>query len=285
MQTGGFRQNGGSCSFGQLSPYDFQRLSEFIYHTFGIKILEKKRYLLQNRLVKRLKALNLDNYSDYTDYVLNGNHGGDEVYQMIDVVSTNKTDFFRERAHFDFLSEAVLPDFQGTSIQAWSAGCSTGQEAYSLCMVFEEFRQKGNIQDYIVYGNDISNGALQKAIKAIYPYKEVSPISSEYRKKYLLKSKDTTEPKIRIVPKLREKTSFVRMNLADNIYNLPRNFHIVFCRNTLIYFDRKSQQKVIDRLTEHLLKGGYLFVGHSESLINMHTDGLQLIKPAIYQKI
>ncbi len=284
------RENSGNRTsdiwgFGSISNKDFERLSSFIYRTFGIRISEKKHYLLQNRLIKRLKELNFNNFTDYTNYVLSGKDGGDEVFKMMDVVSTNKTDFFREKSHFDFLSEKALKDFQGESIRAWSAGCSTGQEAYSLCMILEEFSRKGIIRDYMVYGNDISTRVIEKARLAIFPFKEATAIPLEYRKRYLLKSKDQTIPRVRIISKLREKSRFLWMNLADEIYNMPRDFQFILCRNTLIYFDRESQQKVISHLIQHLLPGGYLFVGHSESLINMEIDDLQLIHPTIYQKI
>ena len=270
--------------YGTLKPTDFNRLSNFIYKEFGIRIPEKKHYLLQNRLVKRLQLLDMRDYSEYADYVLSGIHSGDEVFRMIDVISTNKTDFFREKRHFDFLTKILPEEFNGVSMHAWSAGCSTGQEVYSLAMIFDEMREQHVLKDYVVYGNDVSSRVLDQARLAVYPFKESVAVPENYRRKYLLKSKNKKDARIRVVPAIREKTRFVWMNLADEQYKMPYDFHVIFCRNTLIYFDLPMQQKVINTLTRHLMPGGYLFVGHSEALINMDISGLKLIRPAIYQK-
>ncbi len=269
----------------KLKNADFKKLSEFIHRNYGIYLSDKKYYLLQNRLVKRLRELGMDNFSEYTQFVLNRQEGKDEILEMVDAITTNKTDFFREKQHFDFLSEILKKEFVGSTIKVWSAGCSTGQEAYSLCMILEESRQQNGIADYMVYGNDISYKVLETAKKGIYPYKLYSQIPVEFRKKYLLKSKNQNNPKIRIVPELRNKTYFFWMNLAQDNYPLQVNFQFIFCRNTLIYFDRDLQQKIITLLSSFLVSGGYLFIGHSESLINLNTDGLRFIKPTIYQKI
>lgn len=265
-----------------LMPADFNRLSQFIYDEFGIHLSEKKHYLVQNRLTKRLRELNMESFSEYTDYVLSGNR--EEVLKMIEVISTNKTDFFREQHHFNFLTEMIPEKWSGEKLKIWSAGCSTGQEVYSLAMLLEPFREKNVIGDYQVCGTDVSTRVLEQAKLAIYPYKSVEDIPVYYRKKYVLKSKDQKSPKIRIAPKIREKTCFMWMNLATGVYNLSQDFHMIFCRNTLIYFDLSVQQKVVTGLLQHLQPGGYLFVGHSEALINMNITGLKLISPSVYQK-
>ncbi|MBN2616464.1 MAG: hypothetical protein JXR71_12290 [Bacteroidales bacterium] len=269
--------------FGNLKPADFNRLSQFIYTEFGIHLPEKKLYLVQNRLTKRLRELNMESYTEYADYVLQGNK--EEVLKMIEVISTNKTDFFREQRHFDFLSEVIPEKWKGENLKLWSAGCSSGQEVYSLAMLLENFRERNIIGDYQVCGTDVSARVLEQAQLAVYPYKYAEDIPEPYRKKYLLKSKDQTHSKIRIAPNIRKKTCFTWMNLATGMYNFPEDFHMIFCRNTLIYFDLTVQQKVVNGLLEHLLPGGYLFVGHSEALINMNIKGLKLISPSVYQKI
>lgn len=271
--------------YGDIPKPDFEKLSRFIYQTFGIQISENKRYLLQNRLVKRLRELNLDNYTDYTNYVLNAKDSGDEVIQMMNVISTNKTDFFREQEHFDFFPEQIVEQFKGEDIAVWSAGCSTGQEVYSICMILEELLGKNQISDYQVWGNDISTSVLEKARLAIYPFREAENIPDKYRKKYVLKSKSYKDQKIRMIPALREKTRFFWMNLIDDEFKISGNFHFIFCRNTLIYFDKTYQQKIVSNLTKHLKRGGYLFIGHSESLINIKSSELKYVLPAIYQKI
>ncbi len=272
--------------FGELSDSDFKKLRDFIYENFGINILHKKKYLLQNRLIKRIKALNLKNYSEYVNYVLHENKG-DEIYQMLTVVSTNKTEFFREKAHFDFIKERAIPYFAEhniVNIKGWSAGCSSGQELYSLAMLLYDAKENKSINDFFLYGNDISVKILSQAVKAIYPYNQLESIPVEYRKKYLLKSKNKENPKIRIVPELRQKTKFVWMNLVEDYYHLPFDFNIIFCRNTLIYFDKKTQEKVVNNLISHLAPEGYLIIGHSESLININYYELERVLPTVYQK-
>ncbi len=270
--------------FGQLSDKDFQRLSVFIYKTFGIYLPEKKHYLLQNRLLPRLRKLGFTSYSAYADYVLQQGEHGEETFEMISVVSTNKTEFFREKAHFNTLQKELLPCFYEQKINIWSAGCSSGEEVYSLAMLLCDEKSAGNISDFIVYGNDISERILEKAVKAVYPYGEIESIPEKYRRKYLMRSKNKTNATIRIVPELRKKTKFVRENLVGNHTTMPRDFQFVFCRNTLIYFDKETQYKVACRLVEHLIPGGFLILGHSESLVNQVPEGIKIIYPTIYQK-
>ena len=272
--------------YGSLSKADFERLSSFIYTYFGIYLPPKKQYLLQTRLVKRLRALGMTSYSEYANFVLKNGLNGDEAFEMIDVVSTNKTDFFRDKAHFDFVSENINAEWKNKRIKVWSAGCSSGQELYSLAMILQLAKSKGEIVDFEGYGSDISAGVLEKASKAIYPYREAAHIPDLYRKKFLLRSKQSDKPQIRIVPELRSKVSFLRINLIADTYPLVRDFQFIFCRNTLIYFDRETQRRVVQNLSRHLAPGGYFFIGFSESLIDMDIQamGLQLIKPTIYRK-
>ncbi len=273
-----------ASEFGRLSDKDFRRLSAFIYETFGIYLPEKKHYLLQNRLIPRLRELGFTSFTQYVDYVLKQGKHGDETFEMMNVVSTNKTEFFREKTHFDILQQELLPRFYGEFINIWSAGCSSGEEVYSLAMVLSEEKAAGHIPDFFLYGNDISKRILRKAVQAIYPFYEVESVPPVYRKKYLLRSKDRENPTIRIVPELRARTKFVWQNLVDTTDTLPYGFQFVFCRNTLIYFDRKTQNKVVQRLIRHLKPGGFLILGHSESLLHNLPPGLKVIKPTIYQK-
>ncbi len=273
--------------YGSLSKADFERLSRFIYVHFGIYLPPKKQYLLQTRLVKRLRALGMSSYAEYTNFVLKTGLNGDEAFEMIDVVSTNKTDFFRDKAHFDFIVENLIPHWSGRVVKVWSAGCSSGQELYTLAMILQEAKNQQRIRDYELFGSDISAHVLKKAEKAIYPYREVINIPEIYRKKYLLRSKNTENPQIRIVPGLRTKAHFMLINLMNNTFPLPKDFQLVFCRNTLIYFDRETQYRVVKHIINHLMVGGYFFIGFSESLLDMdiHAMGLKLIKSTIYQKV
>ncbi len=273
-----------SSDFIRLNNTDFNRLSTFIYDTFGIYLPEKKHYLLQNRLLPRLQKLGYTSFSAYADFVLQQGEHSDEAFEMINVVSTNKTEFFREKDHFELLQKELLPDFFGRYIKIWSAGCSSGEEVYSLAMLLSEEKQLDHITDFVVYGNDISKRILAKAVNAVYPYRTVEAIPQNYRRKYLLRSKDKTNPTVRIVPELRVKTRFVWENLVGKQDTLPSDFQIIFCRNTLIYFDKETQYAVVSRLVAHLVPGGYLILGPSESLITQIPKGITMIYPTVYQK-
>lgn len=271
----------------KLSSKDFQRLSSFIYQQYGIKMPEAKHIMLQSRLQKRLRALQIPSFTEYVDYVFS-QRGSDEIIHMMDVVSTNKTDFFRENQHFEYLLDSVLPEFYDVQhqnfVKVWSAGCSSGEEPYTLAMVLSEFQQKARGFDFQILGSDLSTIVLEKAVTAIYPEDRVDVIPYDMKKKYLLKSKDRTKPTVRIVPELRRKANFMRLNFMDDVYDAPANFDIVFCRNVLIYFDRPTQEKVINKLCRHLKPGGYFFLGHSESVTGINVP-LNQIKPTIFKRV
>ncbi|MGC6433665.1 MAG: CheR family methyltransferase [Crocinitomicaceae bacterium] len=272
-----------------LSDSDFNRLSDFIYTNYGIKLLPVKKIMLQSRLQARLKAKNIDSFKHYTDYVLSGRGGEDEVVRMIDLVSTNKTDFYRESAHFDFMKEVVLPEhgkmFAEKPFKVWSSASSSGEEAYTIAIVINEFLDKNKRFDYQILGTDISTRIIEKARRAIYGMERVDVIPLAQKRKYLLKRKDQSKPEVRIVPELRAHTSFQRLNLMDEIYSeVPSDFDLIFCRNVLIYFDRPTQERVIKKLCRHLRPGGYFFLGHSESITGYDVP-LRQLKPTIFQKI
>ena len=277
-----------ALDLGEFTDRDFHKLSKFIYQEFGIQLPDKKKFLLKSRLIKRLKVLKMNKYSDYVNFVLQGGDKSNiEVIEMIDVVSTNKTDFFRENLHFDFLIDNLIPEFIGRGIKSpkvWSAGCSSGEEVYTICMVLEEECRLNRIRDYVVYGSDISVSILKKAVKAIYPFSSAEQIPDRYRKRYLLKSKGDGKQEVRVVKSLRDKTRFMWLNLMDDNYKLAKDFDLIFCRNTLIYFDKYVQHKVVTNLIEHLKVGGYLFIGHSESLLIHDFSKIKQIKPTIYVK-
>lgn len=271
----------------ELSNDDFTKLSEFIYSNYGIKMPPAKRTMLQARLQSRLRANNLSSFKDYCNFVFSGNNKDSEIVHMIDVVSTNKTDFFREPSHFDFLKSVLLPEYvrknSGNQLKIWSSACSSGEEAYTIAMVVSEFSETNKKIDYSILGTDISTKVLEKAAKAIYQEDKIAPIPFQLKTKYLLRNKNIEVNDFRIVPELRNKTRFQRLNLMDTNYNVPKDFDIIFCRNVLIYFDRETQEKVINKLCSHLKPGGYFFLGHSETLSGFDTP-LKQVKPTIYFK-
>jgi len=275
-------------TYGELLDKDFKRLGSFIYENFGINLYPHKLVLVRSRLQKRLAVLGMNSYSEYCNYVLDTENGKKETVHMMDRLSTNKTDFFREADHFDFLSNTLLTNYVSETgkkkIRVWSAGCSSGEEPYTIAMVLNE--QKANIPflDFRIYASDISTTVLKKAKLAIYPISDIVDIPEIYRSKYLLKSKDKTKQKIRIDSKIRDKVKLFRYNLLSEKLPFKKPLDIIFCRNTLIYFDRQTQEIVINNLISTLSKGGYLFLGHSESLINMNFP-LKSVFPSVYKKV
>lgn len=272
----------------ELSDVDFKKLSDFIYSNYGIKLPIAKKVMLQSRLNARLRANNIDSYKAYTEFVLSGKGGEAEIINMVDLVSTNKTDFYRESAHFDFMKEVVLPEhfeqFSERTFRVWSSASSSGEEAYTVAFVINEYLEGKRKFDYQIFGTDISTRILDKARTAVYPMERVDIVPLAQKKKYLLKGKDTSNPQVRIIPEIRSKISFQRLNLMDENYDVPGVFDVIFCRNVLIYFDRETQEKVISKLCRHLRKGGYFFLGHSESITGYDLP-LKQLRPTMFQKI
>jgi chemotaxis protein methyltransferase CheR len=271
-----------------IEEADFRRLSSFIMGQFGIKLPPSKKILLQCRLQKRIKILQLSSFKEYTDYVLSPKGKSEEVMHMIDAVSTNKTDFFREPIHFDFLVNQGIKDYLATSgkrsLTVWSAGCSSGEEPYTLAMVLKEYAETTGYIDFGITATDIAESVLQQAMAGIYAEEKTRIIPFELKKKYLLKGKNAFEHKMKIGQEIRDKVDFRMFNLLSSDYSVVGNFDIIFCRNVLIYFDRDIQYKILDQFCRVLKKGGYLFLGHSES-INGFSLPLQPIKPTIFMKV
>jgi len=274
-----------------LSRHNFQQLSSFIYNNLGIKMPESKSTMLTGRLSKRLRTLNLDNFTEYCNFLLSPEGQEMEMVHLINAITTNKTDFFREPSHFSYLTETALPTLQKkkrfdsrNSLKIWSAGCSTGEEPYTLAMVLAEVQASQTGFKYDILATDISTRVLQIARRAVYPMELIKPITSMFRKKYLLKGIEKENPQIRIAPELRRKIRFGRLNFMDAEFNLPEKVDIIFCRNVIIYFDKATQEKLMMKFGSVLNQGGYLFLGHSESLHGYDTPFDQ-VAPTIYRKL
>lgn len=272
----------------ELSQAQFEKLSKFIYSYYGIKLPPVKKIMLQSRLHKRLRELEIESFDEYIEYVFSKDGQESEVVHMIDVVSTNKTDFFREPSHFDFMTNELLPKLYNErstqkNIKIWSSASSSGEEAYTIAIVMSEFIARNPGIDFSILGTDISTKVLKQAIDAIYELEKVNIIPLELKKKYLLKSIDQKKPKVRIIPELRKKVTFSRLNLMDDDYMVDGSFDIIFCRNVLIYFDKFTQEAVINKLCKKLKPGGIFFLGHSESITGIDVPLIQ-IKPTIYQR-
>jgi len=274
-----------------LTPRLFDDLSRFITAELGIKMPPSKRTMLQSRLQKRLRRLRLDSFEAYHDYVFSDEGRDRELHHLLDAVTTNKTDFFREPRHFQVLMETTLPDLLNQTgaglrrpLKLWSAGCSTGAEAYTLTMVLSEYAGQVPGFAYQILATDISTRVLEIGRQAIYEDREVEPVPMALKKKYLLRSKDRRRPRVRIIPALRGRVKFQRLNLMDADYGRTAEMDIIFCRNVIIYFDRPTQQAVLTRLCRCLKPGGYLFMGHSETLNGFNLP-LRQIATTVYRKL
>ncbi len=275
-----------------MTAADFERLSRFIYTHCGIKMPPVKKTMLESRLQKRLRLLGVATFRDYCDFLFNSPDGSHELVHMIDAVTTNKTDFFREPVHFSFLAETILPEFTREGpygvrapFTAWSAGCSSGEEPYTLAIVMSEFAQQNPGFRFTITATDISTRVLDKAKAGIYDESQVSMIPLSLKQKYFLRSKDRKKTQVRVIPNLRSLVAFQRLNLMDERYMIRQeSADVIFCRNVIIYFDRDTQGSLLGRLCRYLRTGGHLFLGHSETV---HGFNLPLVRMAstIYRKV
>jgi chemotaxis protein methyltransferase CheR len=275
-----------------LSAADFSRLSGLISGLCGIKLPPAKKTMLEGRLRKRLRFLGMDNFADYCEFLFSNGGLDEECIHMVDVVTTNKTDFFREPQHFHFLTQKALPGltqefglgYRQNRLQIWSAGCSTGEEPYTLAMFLREYSCACPGLNFSILATDISLRALDTARRAIYAHETIEPVPLPWRKKYLLRSKGKDRGLVCMAPEIRELVTFRYLNFMEDNYGLREPQAVIFCRNVLIYFEKPRQLAVLQRLCRHLLPGGYLFIGHSETL---HGLDLPLVQsaPTIYRKI
>lgn len=244
--------------------------------------------MVEGRLRKRLRYLGIGSYSEYISMVFNdtGGMADREIFNLIDVITTNKTDFFREPKHFNYLSDSLLPAFAadgaGTKrcLNVWSSACSTGEEPYTIAMVLaEHFGIDGNFR---VYASDISYSVLRKAVDAVYTEEKAAEIPLTLKKKYLMRSKKQ-HGLVRFRREIREKVTFGRLNLMNSEYSLPAVMDVTFCRNVIIYFDTATQEKIINKICRNTASGGFLFLGHSESVHGMDLP-LDVMAPTIFKR-
>jgi chemotaxis protein methyltransferase CheR len=256
-----------------LNHRDFQQLAEFIHGYSGIKMPPSKRTMVEGRLRRRVRATGLQSLNDYCRYLFDQDGLRVETVHLIDAVTTNKTDFFREPEHFQFLLEKAIPELLAARhvtnrqpFKIWSAAASTGAEAYTLAMLMAELRRANSLLHSSILATDICTEVLKTAVMAIYPESMIAPVPLDLRKRYLLRAKNGARDRVRIAPELRRMVSFARLNLMETPYGVDEDMDVIFCRNILIYFDKQTQRNVLDQLCGHLRRGGYLFLGHSETL-------------------
>ncbi len=271
-----------------LSSRDLSRLCRLIYEQSGITLGAEKKIMLEGRLKRRMTSLHLSSYKEYCDYLFEGKgHDVEEMVHLIDAVATNKTDFFREKTHFDFLASRVLPDLilgakNAREVMIWSAGCSTGEEPYTLAIVLSQYRESHPGFRFRILATDISTAALAKAELGVFSAEVVRPVPAELQRKYFMRSRDRDSGLLRVIPELRQMIEFRRMNLMEE-FGMPELADAIFCRNVIIYFDRPTQEKLFHKFSRQLVEGGYMFVGHSESLHHMDVP-LVPVAPALYRK-
>ena len=272
----------------ELSDRGFARLAAYITDELGIKMPASKRGMIRSRLLRRVRDLGLASVEEYAKYLFGAN--GDQEYQyFINAITTNTTEFFREPEHFQYLTEIALPSlhldcaYLMPCVRVWSAACSTGEEPYTLAMVLEEYAAEHTGFNYAVLGTDVSTRVLAKARRAIYPEEQIGPVALRLRRKYLLRSRGERGALVRMVPALRQRVSFHHLNFVAENYQIQERFEIIFLRNVLIYFDKATQEAVVNKVCRYLQPGGYLFVGHSESLSELNVP-VKRMHASIYRK-
>ncbi|MGO4197160.1 protein-glutamate O-methyltransferase CheR [Rhizobium sp. YAF28] len=271
----------------RISKRNFDKLARFIYDYSGIKMPPTKLTMLEGRLRRRLRATRHASFDDYCDFLFNEDGLDQETVYLIDVVTTNKTDFFREAKHFEYMQMVALPTLADSglrTIRTWSSACSTGAEPYTMAMVLAEFVENRSDVSYNVLATDLSTDVLQTARKGIYAEDLVAPVPRDLQKKYVMVAKQQGRREVRISPKLRSRVGFARMNLMDEKYPVGDMMHLIFCRNVLIYFDKQTQAGVLTRLCNCLAKGGYMFIGHSESITGFDLP-LKQVSNTVFQRI
>jgi len=271
-----------------LSERDFSRLSTFIHGYAGIQLPPAKKIMLESRVRKRIRALGLCGYAEYCDHVL-GPGQAEETVHLIDAVTTNKTDFFREPQHFQYLVERALPTLmheygagQSRPCMVWSAGCSSGEEPYTLAMVLAEFAERHRPFSSMVLGTDICTEVLEHAKRAIYTEASIAPVPPDLLPKYVLRSKDRSRGLVRIAPSIRSRVRFRRLNFLDGDFAVREPIDAIFCRNVFIYFDRRTQEQILNRFLKHLMPGGFVFLGHSETINGLDVPLVQ-VAPTVYR--
>ncbi len=270
-----------SLLLAELTEKQFRKVSQLVHDLCGIHLKEGKEALVRARLMKRLRAMGMESFDAYIKYI-ESDRGGAELGMMVDVITTNKTSFFREPAHFDFLRDQILPDIHRHRMRFWTAACSSGEEPFSLSILLRENIRDIDRKDVKILATDISSRMIDRAKSGLYSQDVVQEIPPPYLQKYFWRV-NSPGPKVYEVQKnIRAMVRFARLNLMDP-WPMKGPFDVIFCRNVMIYFNRATQQRLINRLWEYIGPGGYLFVGHSEGLSAI-THKFHYVRPAIYRK-
>jgi chemotaxis protein methyltransferase CheR len=271
-----------------ISDREFSRYRKLIYGKAGICLSPTKKAFLEARLTRRVRELGMDSFHAYYQYVTQ-DQNGNELEQLLDRISTNETHFFREPRQFEFLEQQIFPDWQAQGdsglrprrIRVWSAGCSTGEEPYSLAMILLDHFPRGSGWEIEIIATDLSSRALKSAGKAVWAIAKAKEIRQSYLKRFMLKGTGSQQAYMKAGAEIQAIIRFQQLNLNDDHYSIPGPFDLIFCRNVLIYFDAASRARVVHRLVNCLVPGGFLLVGHAESL-NGVSDCIRHVRPTIY---
>lgn len=271
----------------QLTDKEYRLISGLVYERFGINLGEQKRSLIIGRLNKVLRQYGFRTFKEYYDYVLSDNTGA-ALTTLIDRISTNHTFFYRENDHFEYFSEIVLPEIIANlknrrrhDIRIWCAGCSTGEESYTLAMILlEQLGNEFKQWDPGILATDISTRALDKAVAGVYQDENVEKMPASLKNKYFVRQNGQTW---KVSEQVKSLVTYRKLNLIDEIYPFRKKFQTIFCRNVMIYFDKPTRDGLVERFYRYMEDGGYLFIGHSETLGRNHPS-FRYLKPALYRK-
>jgi chemotaxis protein methyltransferase CheR len=267
-----------------ISKKEFKQFADYIKFNYGIHLKEEKQSLMAGRLYNVLVSNNFRSFSEYYEYVVS-DKTGHAATTLIDKITTNHTFFMREADHFYFLRDKILPYLTSTvkdkDLRIWSAGCSSGEEPYTLAMILDEFLGKEKVWwDTKVLATDISSSVLDTAPKGIYSNERIASLPSQWKNTYFEKLNNENSV---LIDKIRNEVIYRKFNLMEEVFPFKRRFHVIFCRNVMIYFDSKTKSNLVNKFYDALEYGGYLFIGHSESL-NRDTTKFKYVMPAVYRK-
>lgn len=268
-----------------ITQKEFGQLTTFIKSNYGIHLKAEKEALVIGRLQNVLVQNGFKSFSEYYEYLM-ADKTGIAVSTLLDKITTNHTFFMREAEHFTFFKDIVIPYLEtvvsNRDLRIWCAGCSSGEEPYTLAMILEEYFEKNKLLwDKKVLATDISNKVLDEAKKGVYANKEIETLPAKWKLSYI--NKIDTESSV-ICDKIKNEVIFRKFNLMETIFPFKRKFHVIFCRNVMIYFDDKTRSNLVNKFCNLLEPGGYLFIGHSEAL-NRDETSLKYVMPAVYRKL
>ena len=264
-----------------LSEKEFRQVSQIVHTISGINLKDGKEALVRARLMKRLRALRMGSFKEYIQFI-DTDEGREEVALLIDVMTTNKTGFFREADHFTYLRDTILPGITGRRMRFWTAACSSGEEPFSLAMLLRESIPDMRSKDVLILATDISMRMLEMARLGVYGEDKIRDLPPAFFKKYFIRARDQYPPAYQVKDEVKSMVRLAWLNLMDP-WPMKGPLNVIFCRNVMIYFDRSTQQTLISRFWDLLEPGGYLFVGHSEGLSAI-KHRFRYVKPAIYRK-